>query len=646
MFSTLTSRSHVAILSLLCVFVTSAIGSVQDDTEPDVTQRVARISFIKGDSQIKRADVEDWEGVVLNLPVVQGDSIATGPSSRLEIQFDTRTFLRISENSLVSMTTVRDGGIAVSVSQGSVAVRSTDFSSDREFIEIDAPKTTVAIQRSGHYIVEAGATGTTVRVTVTEDGEARVYSETSGFTLRDGRSATLFVDGSRPGEWDMADAVTDDFYEWSLERDIEIAARLKDAHYDKYYDRDIYGAEELSRYGEWIFSREYGYVWRPHSSATSGYSDWSPYRYGQWRWIPPYGWTWVNDEPWGWATYHHGRWVWDNGYWYWSPYGYYRPRRSWWYPALVVVTVYDNNVCWYPLGYRHRYRNYNRHHRPRSPQTPGSGPVAGNPTPTPTPPGGPVIAEPRRRGVQVPAGEVPVKGVVSVPMEDFPKRVGGAKVPNVDVAKVILSKAPDENTGTPILPTYQEVKAKPGAVVRPARVPVIVAGPPARTGAAPRDTAAPLDRELQRTRIFGNRPPVTPVIGAEIRTEPRKTGAVERPEVKRDVRTTPTFVPPTRTEAPRTAPGYDPPPVKQEQPRSYDPPVRREQPRTYDPPVKQEQPRSYDPPPRREEPRRYDPPVRNDPPKSDPPKQADPPPAKSEPTKPAESSPARRKDGK
>src|SRR5213075_1768107 len=74
---------------------------------------------------------------------------------------------------------------------------------------------------------------------------------------------------------------------------------------------------------------------------------------------PPYGWTWANDEPWGWATYHHGRWFYDAGYWYWSPYGYHRYAQSWWFPALVVLNVYDNNVCWYPLPYNYAYYNYN-----------------------------------------------------------------------------------------------------------------------------------------------------------------------------------------------------------------------------------------------------------------------------------------------
>jgi hypothetical protein len=244
-----------------------------------------------------------------------------------------------------------------------MSVRVTDFDKDRSFFEIDIPSSTVAIQHSGLYRVDAGTKDSAeVRVLASEGGEARVYSDTSGFLLRNGRSATIYLTGVNAGEWATYDAsaFSDGFDAFIKDRDDVVARRIHDAFYDKYYDRDIYGAEDLSDYGDWIYTRKYGYVWRPFANAVAGYSDWSPYRYGQWRWLPPYGWTWVNDEPWGWATYHYGRWVWDNNSWYWTPYGYYRYRRSWWQPALVVISIFNNNVCWYPLAYHQHYHDYYR----------------------------------------------------------------------------------------------------------------------------------------------------------------------------------------------------------------------------------------------------------------------------------------------
>jgi hypothetical protein len=479
-----------------------------------------------------------------------------------------------------------------------------------------------------------------VRVSVTEDGEARVYSESSGFTLRDGRSARLFVGGNRPGEWDIADASDYDteFLAWSLDRDKTIAARLKDAHYDRYYDRDIYGAEDLSQNGEWIYTASYGYVWRPYSSATSRYADWSPYRYGHWRWVSPYGWTWINDEPWGWATYHHGRWVWDNGYWYWSPYGYYRYRRSWWSPALVVLAVYNNNVCWYPLPYRYRRHDYNRRDR-RNNHNPG--PVAGNPTPTPNaspiPGNGPI--DRRGNNGRLPIDSVPPTAVIAVTKEEFGMTRGGGRMPSINVSRAVLSKMPDENS-PPLIPLPFEERKVPSEIRSDRRsIPRTL---PTQTGAAQRKVDAPMDAELQKSRIYGNRPPlqttpvVTPDISASPGRETKRTGAVERPPIiVREAPTkrsneSPPYVPTTETPKQRETPRYEPPP-RSETPR-YEPPPRKETPR-------------YEPPPQREE-KRYEPPPRNDPPpRSDPPRKSDPPPSKSEPSKPSESAPIRKGKG-
>lgn len=633
MLSKFRYRAPIVALGIMLLTVT-VFGAVIDETDPEIKDRVARISHLTGDVDIRRADADESEKAVLNLPIVQGDVIVTGTGARFEIQFSSRKYLRVSENSQITITTLQETGLAISVLRGTAAFRTIDFDKESEFVEIDAPKTTVAIQRSGHYVVDAGANGDVVRVTVTEDGEARVYSETSGFTLRDGRSAQLFVGGNRPGEWDIADAsdFETEFYAWSLDRDKTIAARLRDAHYDRYYDRDIYGAEDLNQNGEWIYTASYGYVWRPYASVTSRYADWSPYRYGHWRWVSPYGWTWINDEPWGWATYHHGRWVWDNGYWYWSPYGYYRHRRSWWSPALVVLAVYDNNVCWYPLPYRYRRHDYNRRDR-RNNQNPG--PVAGNPTPTPNAspvPGGGTIR--RGNNGRLPIDSVPTTAVIFVKQEEFGRTRGGGRMPSVDISRAVLSKMPDETT-PPIMPSFEERKLPSEIRSERRSFPQ-----PVQTGAAPRKLDAPMDAELQKSRIYGNRPPlqttpvVTPGINPGQERETKRTGAVERPPIivreepsKRSA-DSPPYMPPM-------PPAQTP---KQRETPTYEPPTRTEAPR-YEPPQK-ETPR-YEPPPQRQETPRYEPPPRNDPPPK-----SDPPPSKSEPSKPSESAPTRKgKDG-
>ena len=369
--------------SLLMPLLISATGNVfggvpddyTDDIVPDVTARVARISYISGDVQIRRADSREWEKAVQNLPIVEGDEIATSGNALLEIQLNKDSYLRLSQNSYLKFLNLKDEGIAVSLSEGILSARLFEFDKERQYFEIDAPGTTVAVRKAGLYRIDAQDARSrekAVRVTVNNDGEARIYSTNAGFTLRGGRSAKIFLEGNYAGESETADAANfyDEFDEWNAKSDAAIIKRIRDAYYDKYYDRDIYGAEDLNANGEWIYTRKHGYVWKPYRSSISSYDNWSPYRYGHWRWIPPYGWTWVNDEPWGWATYHHGRWISVDGYWVWTPYGAIRGSRSWWRPALIILGTWGNNVYWCPLPYDYGYYNYNgyyhrRHRRDR-----------------------------------------------------------------------------------------------------------------------------------------------------------------------------------------------------------------------------------------------------------------------------------------
>ena len=577
-----------------------------DDDVPDVTARVARISFIRGEAQIRRAGVDEWERATLNLPVVEGDEIAT-VDGRIEIQFGIYTHLRLAENSFLKIATLKDEGIAVSLPAGTFSVSITSFDKDKTFFEADAPKTTLAVQRSGTYRIDAGKEGDDeIRISASDGGEARVYSENAGFTIKNGRSARVFIDGPNAGEWESAEVArySDEFDEWAEDRDELVAKRLKDAYYDRYYDQDIYGADDLNGYGDWVHSVDYGYVWRPYNSSISTYVDWSPYRYGHWRWMPPFGWVWVNDEPWGWATYHHGRWLYDNGYWVWSPYGYYRTSRSWWFPALVVINIYNNNYCWYPLPYRHRYRHYNwgnggYHNTGGIKPIPSRTPI--NPDRYPT--GGvkpipPVTAT--TGGVKPPKPDkVPPSAVVSVGVDDFGTTVKGFKKTPPSVATAVLAQDPAQTTVQ--LPVR---KASRSIVVDKPAIAVRVA--PTSVGAAPRKGDTPLDNDLREKRVFGGRVPVSspeqPVRSAPIETrQPRKTGAVERPPVIRQndpppVRQAPVYTPPPASS--------EPPPVKV--PRRDPAPVRTE-------PAPTRQPPRNDPAPVRVRPRDTSP-VRESPP--------------------------------
>lgn len=105
-----------------------------------------------------------------------------------------------------------------------------------------------------------------------------------------------------------------------------------DVSYQTFYD-------QLSPYGNWINSPEYGNVWQPNMSE-----GFRPYETGG-HWVSTVdGWAWASDYNWGWAPFHYGRWMHDQSIgWAWVP-GYE------WAPAWVTWGQYNNYYAWAPLA--------------------------------------------------------------------------------------------------------------------------------------------------------------------------------------------------------------------------------------------------------------------------------------------------------
>jgi hypothetical protein len=502
------------LILLLTFFAANMIAYASDEDEGESYEekaRVVRISLLKGEVTIKRQGNTDWESARVNFPLVEGDTLATDRESQLEIQIDARNFVRVASSSMVKILTLRDEGVALSVIEGIASVRLAKFDRDHEYFEIDAPQTTLSAERKGLYRIDAARAGR-VRFTVLDGGRARIYSETSGFALRDGRAAELINEGPDAGDWELfAAAPRDSWDNWVDDRERYLAQRMR---YDtQYYDSGVWGAEDLDAYGNWSYANDYGWIWRPHVTVINNYNNWAPYRYGSWTWLWPYGWTWIGYEPWGWAPYHYGRWVYYNNYWAWCPRSYYYRNHSWWRPALVAFNFsFGNHVSWYPLSYHHRdprSRHYN----------------------FATPDGTPRFKSPREN-------QAFQKAVTSVTTGDF----GGDGVrfqpASGIMARKIIADAP-VNGDLPLKPANvvgqkgsSDINRDERVTVAKPRVKPAIDAPDRPTGAAVRKAGIPLDSELRKARVFGGRESKTMTTDRVVTdgaVESRPTGAVTRP---------------------------------------------------------------------------------------------------------------------
>ena len=653
----LTSLLLVLFLSL-CTTNVLAYADEEEGESYDEQARVVRISLIKGEITLKRQGNTDWERARVNFPLLEGDTVATDRESQLEIQIDARNFVRLGSNSMLRIVTLRDEGIALSVIEGTASVRLAKFDRDHEYFEIDAPQSTLAAEQKGLYRVDAARAGR-VRFTVTDGGRARIYSETSGFALRDGRAAELINEGTAAGDWEMfAAGAADSWDEWVADRERYLAQRLR--YNSDRYDSQVWGAEELDAYGDWSYVNDYGWIWRPHVTVINDYVNWAPYRHGTWTWVWPYGWTWVGYEPWGWAPYHYGRWVYYNNYWAWCPRSYYHRNRSWWRPALVAFHFsFGNHVSWYPLSYHHRDPRSRRYDF--------------------------VMQGTRQKRLDSRFNEIAFRRAVTTSdAADFGGDGVRFKGASDTVARNVIATEPLKGD-LPLRPAnvYQQkgvgsadanvraTMAKPR--VQPAAD--IVVRP---TGAGTRKTGLPLDADLRRARVFGGRESksITPQPTVSDSPESRSTGAVTRPPktinvdpaadsgtiqrgdkrlpgtprtdssdgtgvIKRnqDYKGRPERTDSDSSSAPvkprvdddsRPAKTVTPQPRERQDTPTYNPSVRK-----YEPPPRSEPAPRYEPPQRSEPARKYEPPPQRSepPPRSEPAPKSEPPPQKSEPAK-------------
>ena len=99
----------VLLVLLFTLLFTTNIVRAEDDAEGEdyeIKARVMRVRMLTGEVKLQRHDNPDWERAQLNYPLVEGDTLSTGADSRLEMQVDTRNFIRVGPNSIIRIVTL------------------------------------------------------------------------------------------------------------------------------------------------------------------------------------------------------------------------------------------------------------------------------------------------------------------------------------------------------------------------------------------------------------------------------------------------------------------------------------------------------------------------------------------------------------
>ncbi len=350
-------REKLFVIAVLLMFMFAGLRplTAQDQpdqvgpTSPDQTDqnppgRIAQLNYASGSVSFQPGGTGDWVAVDENRPLTTGDNIWADKDSRAELHIGA-TAIRLDSETSMTFLDLDDQAVQLRLSAGSMILRVRNL--DGTF-EVDTPNLAFDVERDGEYRLDVSPDGNETDVT-TWQGSAEVTGGGSTYDVIADQQVRFSGTDQLDHEVSAIPA-SDDFVDWAFQRD----QQEDQAEATNYVSPEMTGYQDLDAYGHWHDAGEYGMVWTPVGIGA----DWAPYRYGHWVWIAPWGWTWVEDEPWGFAPFHYGRWAYYQNSWCWVP----GPLavRPVYAPALVAfvggggfsvaVGVGGGPVGWFPLG--------------------------------------------------------------------------------------------------------------------------------------------------------------------------------------------------------------------------------------------------------------------------------------------------------
>jgi hypothetical protein len=349
-------KHRTVVLTLLAgiAFVSSTSHANDQDNS------VARVSYISGDVSYQRGDVDGWNDLRVNTPLVTGDSFYAPEGGRAEVDLGNGIFVRVDGGTQVNLVNNTSDIAQLGIDSGSLELSARSL--PRGFsLEIDTPSGAATLHEPGRYRIDVTDNVATYAVV---RGSMSLAFEGQQLDVREGES--LELDNGDPPTYGYSRLSGENsFQSWSGERD----ARYQNSVSARYVNANVVGYQDLDDHGTWRDNGEYGRVWVP----TGMSQGWAPYQSGRWIWQDPYGWTWVSNESWGWAPYHYGRWVYAGNAWCWvppPPIGYRGPTvvmniNAVYAPALVAFVGGSNwgmslsiggpAIGWVPLAPAERY---------------------------------------------------------------------------------------------------------------------------------------------------------------------------------------------------------------------------------------------------------------------------------------------------
>lgn len=311
----------------------------------DPPSRVARISYIDGSVSLQPGGAGDWGSAARNRPMTIGDKIWTDKDSRAELQTGIVS-IHLGSMTALSFLNLDQAITQIRLAEGSINFRVKEIR-EGDVFEIDTPNLAFAVRQAGAFRIDVNENGDSTGITVIR-GEGQVTASGRTYDVHPGDRSVFNGTDDVQSTFAQAPPV-DGLDQWANERDLGEQNSVS----QRYVPSDMPGTQDLDNNGTWSQDGENGPVWYPNEVSH----DWAPYSDGYWSYVGPWGWTWVDQEPWGFAPFHYGRW------------GYIGDRWGWYPGPSFGVSVYGPafvgflgggfgfgaglgfDVGWFPLGF-------------------------------------------------------------------------------------------------------------------------------------------------------------------------------------------------------------------------------------------------------------------------------------------------------
>lgn len=301
--------------SLVAVVVLSL--TMRSGLAQDAAGHLARLTSTEGFVRVDRGDGTAGDPGLLNMPLTERETIATGEDGQAEVEFEDGSLARLTPNTTLKLARLGGGsgaqlalgkglayfelryapGISYTVLAGADRLRPVENTTVR--INLDEPPPAIAVldgtaqvERTGSYATDVRA-GETFRADTTGAGRYFLTAEIA------------------PDTWDA----------WNEARDqqaADAAARQTEAR-TNYAGAKGYGWSDLDANGTWYDMGAQGQVWQPQGGDDAGFD---PYGNGSWVWYPAGGYVWASAYSWGWTPFRCGNWsYWNSFGWGWAPAG-------------------------------------------------------------------------------------------------------------------------------------------------------------------------------------------------------------------------------------------------------------------------------------------------------------------------------------